>query len=249
MEISGGKAEFQYLRRKLLASSAHLIEAACVLGQIRYISSVFLCPFGLFPSPFPQAIFLDKSRAVPVHGGAAPWQQDLSHLLTGCKKQHSGCEVIWGRGKKKKNLGRAASFGHRFGFSVIKWCSPCGLSVRIRSEMLKTVACWCKEGIWKELEKKGLAFGGCVKPSGPFKSELVRIVFGGSRWGCTCLRAAARRLHWWWIQWITTGACGAVPGPRQVVVEEIWWWCDVPNEAQNHNLITLCVVPFGLLVS
>lgn len=157
MEISGGKAEFQYLRRKLLASSAHLIEAACVLGQIRYISSVFLCPFGLFPSPFPQAIFLDKSRAVPVHGGAASWQQDLSHLLTGCKKQHSGCEVIWGRGKKKKNLGRAASFGHRFGFSVIKWCSPCGLSVRIRSEMLKTVACWCKEGIWKELEKKGLA--------------------------------------------------------------------------------------------
>lgn len=67
MEISGGKVEFQYLRRKLLASLAHLIEAACVLGQIRYISSVFLCPFGLFPSPFPQAIFLDKSRAVPVH--------------------------------------------------------------------------------------------------------------------------------------------------------------------------------------
>lgn len=94
MEISGGKVEFQYLRRKLLASSAHLIEAVCVLGQIRYISSVFLCPFGLSPSLFPQAIFLDKSRAAPVHGGAAPWQQDLSHLLTGCKKQHSGCEVI-----------------------------------------------------------------------------------------------------------------------------------------------------------
>jgi len=61
VEISGGKVEFQYLATELLVSPALLVEAVCVPGQIHYISSDFLYPFVLFPSPFPPAILLDES--------------------------------------------------------------------------------------------------------------------------------------------------------------------------------------------
>lgn len=102
--------------------------------------------------------------------------------------------------------------------------------------MLKTVACWCKEGIWKELEKKGLAFGGCVKPPGPFLSELVGIVFGGSRWGCACLCVL---LH-------DVSADGGSSGSRRVHVVQCrdhakWWWRRYDGDVMcqtRHKIIT-----------
>lgn len=57
IQISGGKAVFQYLIGKRLVSPVLLIEALCVLGQICYISFALLCTVWPLPLFLPLGHF------------------------------------------------------------------------------------------------------------------------------------------------------------------------------------------------
>lgn len=107
--------------KETLSFTIIFIEAVCVPGQIHHI---FLILASFLPLPPRHPSGWELSLEALLLSGC-----DLLHLLTGCKKQHSGCQITWGWSQKRTlNKNGADQLCFATGLSST-WSDPVGFEV------------------------------------------------------------------------------------------------------------------------